>query len=112
MEIELLKKYLQVYLDDVITPRANKELVGEEDEPITIKVYDIVKGSYQPPIYHIFIDIYPSWKGSYLKTMENYINQFMKMFSINSPIKIHWNKRPAFKNTEKSDSLYGMRNKR
>lgn len=112
MEIELLKKYLQVYLDDVIIPKINKELVGEEDEPITMKVYDIVKGSHQPPIHHIFIDMYPSWKGSLLKIIENDIRHFMKMFSLNFPIKIHWDKRPAFKNTEKSDSLYGMRNKR
>ena len=70
MEIEKLEKYLQTYLDDVITPMINKELVGEEDEPITLTVNAIKKGSYQPPIYHVFIDIDPNWSGSLLKRLE------------------------------------------
>lgn len=97
MELEQLKKYLQVYLDEVITPKINRELVGEGDEQITMKIYDILKGSYQPPIIHIFIDIDPNWKGSITKKLENEILRFMKMFSIPSKIKVHLNKRPLFK---------------
>ena len=107
MNLEKIKSYLQVYLDDVISPKINKELVGEEDEPIKMDVFQVLKGSYQPPIYHIFIDIEPNWDGSYRKKIENDVNDFMKIFSINNKIKIHWNKRPASKDSE----LYGIQNK-
>jgi hypothetical protein len=100
MNLEKIKSYLQVYLDDVISPKINKELVGEEDEPIKMDVFQVLKGSYQPPIYHIFIDIEPNWDGSYRKKIENDITDFMKIFSINNKIKIHWNKRPASKDSE------------
>ena len=112
MTIDKIEKYLQSYLDDVITPRINDELVGEEDEPIKLNVVQILKGSYQPPIYHAFIDMEPNWEGSYRKKMENDISDFMKIISINNKIKIHWNKRPVFKDIKKSDSFYGMQNKK
>lgn len=107
MNLEKIKSYLQVYLDDVISPKINKELVGEEDEPIKMDVFQVLKGSYQPPIYHIFIDIEPNWDGSYRKKIENDITDFMKILSINNKIKIHWNKRPASKDSE----LHGIQNK-
>jgi hypothetical protein len=107
MNLEKIKNYLQVYLDDVISPKINKELVGEEDEPIKMDVFQVLKGSYQPPIYHIFIDIEPNWDGSYRKKIENDITDFMKIFSINNKIKIHWNKRPASKDSE----LHAIQNK-
>ena len=96
MEIEKLEKYLQTYLNDVITPMVNKELVSEEDEPITLTVNAIRKGTYQPPIYHVFIDIDPNWQGSLLKRLEKNIEDFIKIFSIRNKIKVHWNKRPLF----------------
>lgn len=107
MNLEKIKSYLQVYLDDVISPKINKELVGEEDEPIKMDVFQVLKGSYQPPIYHIFIDIKPNWDGSYRKKIENDITDFMKILSINNKIKVHWNKRPASKDSE----LHGIQNK-
>ena len=92
MNLEKIKNYLQVYLDDVISPKINKELASEEnDELIKMEVFQVLKGSYQPPIYHIFIDIEPNWEGSYRKKMENDISDFMKIFSINNKIKVHWN---------------------
>ena len=101
MEIEKLEKYLQTYLDDVISPYINKELVGEEDEPIKMNIFQILKGSYQPPIYHVFIDIEPNWEGSYRKKIENDVNDFMKILSIPNRLKIHWNKRPEIKDPKK-----------
>jgi len=98
MDLDKIKEYLQTYLDEVITPNINEELVGEDDEPIKMDVFQILKGSYQPPIYHAFIDIEPNWEGSYRKKIENDINDFFKIFSINNRIKVHWNKRPSFKN--------------
>ena len=101
MELEKVKKYLQTYLDDEIIPKMNKELASEEnDESIKMEVFQVLKGSYQPPIYHIFIDIEPNWEGSYRKKIENDISDFMKILSINNKIKVHWNKRPALKDSE------------
>lgn len=96
MEIEKIQDYLQNYLNDVLTPSINKELVGEEDKPITLTVYTLRLGSYNPPIFHVFIDIDPNWKGSILKRMERDIEDFLRIFSINNKVKVHWNKRPAF----------------
>jgi hypothetical protein len=48
MELEKVKNYLQVYLDEIITPKINDELVGDEDEPITIKVHDIKQKEHNP----------------------------------------------------------------
>jgi predicted GTPase len=111
MEIEKLEKYLQTYLDDVISPNMNQELVGEEDEPIKMNVFQILKGSYQPPIYHAFIDVEPNWDGSYRKKIENDVNDFMKILSIPNRLKIHWNKRPAFKGPETPKPFYGTQEK-
>lgn len=96
MNIERIHGYLQNYLDDVLTPSINRELVGDEDEPITLTVHALRMGSYNPPIFHLFIDIDPQWKGSILKRMEKDIEDFIRIFSINNKIKIHWNKRPLF----------------
>ena len=96
MDLEKIKNYLQTYLDDVLTPTINRELVGEEDEPITLTVHALRKGSYQPPIFHVFIDIDPNWKGSLLKRLEKDIEDFIKIFSIKNKVKVHWNKRPLF----------------
>jgi hypothetical protein len=96
MDLEKIKNYLQTYLDDVLTPTINKELVGEEDEPITLTVHALRKGSYQPPIFHIFIDINPNWQGSLLKRLEKNVEDFIKIFSIKNKVKVHWNKRPLF----------------
>jgi hypothetical protein len=111
MEIEKLEKYLQTYLDDVISPNMNQELVGEEDEPIKMNVFQILKGSYQPPIYHAFIDVEPNWEGSYRKKIENDISDFMKILSINNKLKVHWNKRPSFKGSETPKPFYGTQEK-
>ena len=96
MNIEKIHEYLQQYLDDVITPTINRELVGDEDEPITLSVYTLRMGSYNPPIFHAFVDIEPNWSGSILKRVEKDIGDFMKIFSIDNKVKVHWNKRPLF----------------
>jgi hypothetical protein len=99
MNLKKIKEYLQNYLNDIILPNINTDesLV----EPITMNVSDILKGSYQPPIYHVFIQIEPhDTLKSLLKKTEVDIADFFKIFSINNRIKIHWNKSPAFKDTK------------
>ena len=111
MNLEKIKEYLQNYVNSVLVPTINTDesLV----EPITMNVSDVLKGSYQPPIYHVFIQIEPhDTLKSLLKKTEADIADFFKVFSINNKIKVHWNKSPVFKNTQNSDSFYGMRNKK
>jgi hypothetical protein len=101
MDSDKIEKYLQAYIDTAIVPKINKELASEENDKLTkMKVFQVLKGSYQPPIYHVFIDIEPNWE-SYRKKTEIYISDFMKILSIPYRIKIHWNKRPSIKDSKK-----------
>ena len=96
MELSKIKEYLSYYLTSVVVPKINNELVGEDDEPISMSVTDIKKGSYQPPIYHVFINVEPhDMLKSSLRKTESDITDFFKIFSINNRIKTHWNKRPG-----------------
>ena len=54
MEIDKIKKYLQVYIDDVITPEINSELVGEDDEPIKITIHKVNFGEANPNRINFF----------------------------------------------------------
>jgi hypothetical protein len=94
MEIEKLKKYLQVYLDDIITPELNRELVGEDDEPITVKVHDIKEKEHIPGESVIFLDINPPWSGSIIFRVNDDIKRFIVMvLGYKKIITIAWNKR-------------------
>jgi hypothetical protein len=94
MELEKVKKYLQVYLDDIITPKVNSELVGEEDEPITIKVYDIKQKEFNPDEIVVFLDMEPDWsRGSITDKIDDDIISFMRMMGYNNWIIVAWNKR-------------------
>jgi hypothetical protein len=94
MEIEKLEKYLQTYLDDVITPMINKELVGEDDEPITVKVHDIKEKEHISDEAVVFLDINPPWSGSILFRINDDIKRFIVMvLGYKKSITIAWNKR-------------------
>ena len=100
MNLDKITIYLQNYLDSVVITRVNDEFPSEDnDVPVKMEVHKILKGSYQPAIYHVFIDVEPpSTLKSSLKKAEADIADFFKIFSINNRIKVHWNKRPSFKN--------------
>jgi hypothetical protein len=97
METEKIKKYLQVYLDEVITPKINDELVGEDDEPIKISIHKINFGEANPNRINFFLDMEPDWsKGSYTNKINSDISNFFRMFGIDKNLHIYWNKRPLF----------------
>ena len=97
MEIEKLEKYLQTYLDDVITPQLNNELVGEDDEPISVTIYKINYGEANPNRINFFLDMDPDWsKGSFINVINSDISSFFKMLGIDKDLRIYWNKRPLF----------------
>jgi len=94
MELEKIKKYLQVYLDDVITPKINQELVGDEDEPITVKVYDIKRKEFSPSEMVVFLDMDPDWShGSIIPHINTDIGRFLNMIGLKKLYTIAWNKR-------------------
>jgi hypothetical protein len=102
METSKLKTYLQNYLDTVAIPRFRDEPNSDGIESFI--VYDVLKGSYQPPIIHVFLDSLPSDKNKFsldtkdkLRRLESDIKDFIKMFTIKNPVKVHLNKRPLFK---------------
>ena len=111
MDLERIKNFLQNYLNSVVEPKVNSKRNELGIEPIRFIVYDILKGSYQPPIIHVFLDTEPTIKKTatlkphavmMLNEVEKDITSFFKIFSINFKMKVHWNKRPIFKN----DTLY------
>jgi len=100
MNLNRIKEYLSNYLNSVLLPKVSSDI------PISMEVMDVLKGSYQPPIYHVFINIEPhDTLKSTLKQTESDIADFFKIFSINNKIKVHWNKRPSFKDKEKLDLI-------
>ncbi len=98
MEIDKIKKYLQVYLDDVIIPELNNELVGEDDEPITVTIHKINYGEANPNRINFFLDIDPNWvkDTSFIYTINSNISSFFRMLGIDKNLHIYWNKRPLF----------------
>jgi len=107
MTTEKIQQYLQVYLDSVTKPNVDKTRNEMGMGPINFTIHSIIKGSYQPPIYHIFLDTEPEIKKSrnlephtsiMLQKIQQDIQDFFKILSINFPTKVHWNKRPLFKN--------------
>lgn len=100
MDIEKLKNYLQHYLNSVVTPRFKKG--KNENEIESFQVVDILKGSYQPPIIHVFLHSVPvinhpsTATKSQFRQVEGDVTDFIRMFGIKFPIRVHMNKTPAF----------------
>ena len=57
MNTDKIEKYLQNYLDNVVSPEINTELVGEDDEPIKLTVYKVNYGESNPNRINFFIDM-------------------------------------------------------
>jgi hypothetical protein len=97
MEINRIERYLQTYLDDVIIPEVNNELVGEDDEPIKIKVYKVYFGETNPNRINFFLDMDPDYsKVSIVNRLNLELSRFTKMLGIDKNLHVYWNKRPLF----------------
>lgn len=98
MNKEQIKNYLQTYLDTIITPTI--ENLMDEDPIDFLVVHDVIKGSFQPPVIHVFIDTNPiineKKASNYrkLRKLDKDIEDFFNYLTIKNKIKIHWNKRP------------------
>ena len=97
MDTKIIEKYLQRYLDDVLTPKINSELVGEDDEPIRLSVYKVFYGESNPNRINFFLDMDPDWsKGSFINRINLDISGFFRMLGVEKNLHIYWNKRPLF----------------
>ena len=97
MDSGKIEKYLQTYIDDVIEPKINDELVGEDDEPIKLSVYKVTHGESNPNRLNFFLEMDPDWsKGSFINVINSDISSFFKMLGIDKDLRIYWNKRPLF----------------
>jgi hypothetical protein len=97
MDLDKIERYLQRYIDDVIEPQINDELVGEDDEPIKITVYKVTLGEANPNRINFFLDMDPDWAhGSIVKKTDLDISRFFKMLGVDKNLHIYWNKRPLF----------------
>ena len=95
MDIDKIEKYLQTYLDEVITPEINNELVGEEDEPIKLTIYKITFGEANPNRINFFLDMDPDYsKGSITNRINLELSRFANMLGIEKNLHIYWNKIP------------------
>lgn len=98
MNREQIKNYLQTYLDTIIVP--NIDNPPKEDQIDSLVVHDVLKGSYQPPIIHVFIDTVPiinekrTSNHRRLRKMDKDIKDFFNYLSIQNKIKVNWNTRP------------------
>jgi hypothetical protein len=97
MDLKKIEKYLQRYIDDVLEPQINDELVGEDDEPIRITVYKVTFGEANPNRINFFLDMDPDWsQGSITHRINLDISRFFKMLGVDKNLHIYWNKRPLF----------------
>ena len=95
MEIHKIEKYLQNYLDDIVSPKINDELVGEDDEPIKVSVYKVTHGESNPNRINFFLEMDPDWsKGSITHKINLDISRFFQMLGIDKNLHIYWNKKP------------------
>ena len=97
MEVEKIEKYLRVYLDAVLIPEINVELVGEDDEPITIDIDKILYGVGNPNRVSLILHMEPDWsKGSFINKINSHISSFFRMLGVDKNLHIYWNKRGLF----------------
>ena len=95
MEVEAIEKYLRFFLDSAIIPKINAELVGEDDEPITIDIDNIMYGIGNPNRISVFLKMEPDWsKGSFINQINLEITRFFRLLDSNKFLRIYWTKRP------------------
>jgi hypothetical protein len=95
METENIKKYLQVYLDEVIIPELNSEFVGKDDQPISITIDNIMHGIINPNRISFILHMEPDLTKSTITSKINLdLSRFVNMLGIEKNLHVYWNKRP------------------
>ena len=80
MNINKIEKYLQIYLDDVVSPEINAALVGEDDEPIKLSIYKITFGEANPNRINFFLEMDPDYSnGSITHKINLDLSRFVNM---------------------------------
>lgn len=98
MNEETLKKFFQKYLDSVVTPKANVDLVGEDEEPITMDIFKVMYGINNPERINLFIDMNPDYGGgSYTNVIDRQLSNFKNILGLtDKTLHVYYNKRPLF----------------
>ena len=97
METENIKKYLQVYLDEVIIPEINSEFVGKDDQPISITIDNIMYGVMNPNRISFILHMEPDLTKSTITSKINLdLSRFVKMLGIEKNLSVYWNVRELF----------------
>jgi len=93
MEISKLKKYLKIYLDNVITPKVNRHFASQKGyEPFTISIYGIKPKENLPSEMSLFLGVDPDLpNGYYVKTINKDIKDFIFSLGVRELISINWN---------------------
>jgi len=97
METENIKKYLQVYLDEVIIPELNSEFVGKDDQPISITIDNIMHGIINPNRISFILHMEPDLTKSTITSKINLdLSRFVNMLGIEKNLRVYWNVRELF----------------
>ena len=97
METENIKKYLQVYLDEVIIPELNSEFVGKDDQPISITIDNIMHGIINPNRISFILHMEPDLTKSTITSKINLdLSRFVNMLGIEKNLRVYWNIRELF----------------
>jgi len=97
METENIKKYLQVYLDEVIIPELNSEFVGKDDQPISITIDNIMYGIINPNRISFILHMEPDLTKSTITSKINLdLSRFVNMLGIEKNLRVYWNVRELF----------------
>jgi hypothetical protein len=93
MNTDKIEKYLQTYLDDVISPYVNSALVGEDDESIKLSVDKVTFGESNPNRVNFFLKMEPDYsKGSITHRINLDLSRFANMLGIDKNLHVYWNK--------------------
>jgi len=97
MNTDKIEKYLQTYLDDVISPYVNSALVGEDDESIKLSVDKVTFGESNPNRVNFFLKMEPDYsKGSIIHAINTDLLRFRNMLGIEKKLHVYWNKNQEF----------------
>lgn len=97
MEIEIIKKYLKNYLENVINPRFTK--TKNKDNIESLELYDVQMDSNNR--IRVFIDTNPVVNNPFTSTIikleevKDDVENFLRMLSVMNPV-VHYNQRPLF----------------
>jgi hypothetical protein len=93
MDYKKIQKYIQIYLDEVVIPQINQELIGKGDEPITINIEELSVSNKTPDILRLFLVMKSNWSGGSIgrKKVNQELLRFVNMLGLEMNLFVYWN---------------------